>query len=126
VIAEIAGGLAGDSWVLDFGDAKRIVAEVCRELDHRFILQRESSELEMEEGEGVFTVSFRDRRYVMPATDVASLPIDNTTAERLAEWIAGRMREEIEQRGARNVASISVGVEEAPGQAGWFTLTLQD
>jgi 6-pyruvoyltetrahydropterin/6-carboxytetrahydropterin synthase len=55
---------------------------------------------------------------------VAVLPIDNSTAERLAEWLAGRLQEEIRQMGASNVRSIAVEVEEAPGQSARFELTL--
>jgi 6-pyruvoyltetrahydropterin/6-carboxytetrahydropterin synthase len=60
----------------------------------------------------------------MPAADVAALPIDNSTAERLAEWFAGRIAADLAARGAMNVTSIRVGVEEAPGQAGWCALQI--
>jgi hypothetical protein len=42
------------------------------------------------------------------------------TAERLAEWFAGRLAEELRAAGATNVTAITVGVEEAPGQAAWY------
>jgi len=48
---------------------------------------------------------------------VVALPIDNSTAERLAEWLCGRLKEELRGAGAGNLTMISVGVEEAPGQA---------
>jgi 6-pyruvoyltetrahydropterin/6-carboxytetrahydropterin synthase len=124
VTADIAGELTEDSWVLDFGDAKRITAAVCDELDHKFILQRDSRHLSIKEDRGVFEVEFQDRRYMIPATDVASLPIDNSTSERLAEWLAGRLHEELQRLGLAGLRSISVGVEEAPGQSAWFTLEL--
>ena len=46
-----------------------------------------------------------------------ALPIDNTTAERLAEWFAVRLRDDLRARGASNLVTISVEVEEAPGQS---------
>ena len=61
----------------------------------------------------------------MPAADVAQLEIDNSTAERLAEWFAGRIHQALGDRSAENVTSVTVGIEEAPGQAGWFTLHAQ-
>jgi 6-pyruvoyltetrahydropterin/6-carboxytetrahydropterin synthase len=124
VIADIAGELSEDSWVLDFGEAKRIAVAVCEELDHKFILQRDSRHLSIKEEPGVFDVQFRDRRYVIPAGDVASLPIDNSTSERLAEWLAGRLHEELQRLGLAGLRTISVGVEEAPGQSAWFALDL--
>lgn len=123
VTVEIGGSLtAEESWVLDFSEAKRLARGICKELDHKFILQAESRVLGIEQGEGVYHITFTDRRYVMPASDVVALPIDNSTAERLAEWFAGRVASELAARGAANVTSLTVGIEEAPGQAGWFTM----
>jgi hypothetical protein len=42
----------------------------------------------------------------------------------LAEWFVGRIAVELRSRGAENVSSITVGVEEMPGQSGWFTRSL--
>jgi 6-pyruvoyltetrahydropterin/6-carboxytetrahydropterin synthase len=124
VTAEIWGDLDADSWVLDFADGKRILSALCKELDHKFIFQGDSTELSIREMGGEVEIRYQERSYVMPAADVMSLPIDNTTAERLAEWLAGRLADELRKRGARNLRSLSVGVEEAPGQSGWFSLTI--
>jgi 6-pyruvoyltetrahydropterin/6-carboxytetrahydropterin synthase len=122
VTVELGGSLtAEESWVLDFSEAKRMARGICKELDHKFILQAESRVLGFERTGDSYTITFGDRRYVMPASDVAALPIDNSTAERLAEWFAGRIASELAARGAANVGSLTVGIEEAPGQTGWFT-----
>ena len=121
VFVEIEGDLTADSWVFDFGEAKRLVAGICRELDHRFLLALESPELSIVEAEGEYEIVFGDRRYVVPSSDVAALPLDNTTAERLAEWFCGRITAELAAQGAANVQRVSVGIEEMPGQAGWFS-----
>lgn len=117
---EIEGDLTADSWVLDFSDAKALVRGICGELDHKFLLPLENASLEIAASDREFEINFGDRRYVIPRSDVAELPLDNSTAERLAEYIAGRIVDELRSRGAVNVTSIAVGVEEAPGQAGWF------
>ena len=62
---------------------------------------------------------FGDRGFVFPKSDVLALPIDNTTAERIAEYFIGRLQTALAERGATNITSITVGVEEAPGQSGW-------
>ena len=72
------------------------------------------------ERDGEYEIAFGDRRYVLPESDVAALPIDNSTAERLAEWLNVRIRAVLSASGASNVGRVTVGVEEAPGQAGWF------
>lgn len=120
---EVTGTLLPtDSWVVDFATLKRLGREVCDRLDHKFLLQG-SSELVGVETEGKeTTVSFGTRRYVLPSEDVIELPIDNTTAERLAEWMGGEILAGLKDAGAHNVERLVVGVEEAPGQAGWCEL----
>ena len=94
---------------------------LCDELDHKFLLQRASPVLQIDEGMSNWKIRFLERGFVFPKSDVIALPIDNTTAERLAEWFVERLRGELAARGATNLGSITVGVEEAPGQSGWAT-----
>ena len=122
VFVQIDGELTPDSWVIDFSEAKRMVRGLCQELDHKFLLATANTALQIELGPHEYEIRFGDRRYVMPADDVAVLDIDNSTAERLAEWLASRLAAEVAKRGGTNVMSITVGVEEMPGQAGWYTL----
>jgi len=129
VIVEVEGELTGDGWVVDFGVLKSIVRELCQELDHKFLLQRNSKVLEIDEGKSNWKVRFRERPggrpsgrgWVFPKSDVLPLPIENSTVEQLARWFAERLRERLAERGATNLTSISVGIEEMPGQAGWWT-----
>lgn len=120
VIVEVEGELTDDSWVVDFSALKSMTRALCQELDHKFLLQGESRALQIEEGKSNWKVRFLERGWVFPKSDVLPLPIDNTTAERLAEWFARRLREALAERGATNVTSITVGVEEMPGQTGWW------
>ena len=114
---EVIGTLTDDSWVCDFSTLKSLGKALCDELDHKFLLQRDSRVLEIDEGMSNWKVRFAGRGFVFPKADVMPLPIDNTTAERLAEWFAGRLRDDLRARGAANLASITVEVEEAPGQS---------
>jgi 6-pyruvoyltetrahydropterin/6-carboxytetrahydropterin synthase len=122
VTIDIEGSLTPASWVIDFAEARRIATAICAEVDHRFILPVRSRDLQVTETLGAFEIRHRDKRYVIPRADVVPLPIDNSTAERLAEWFAGRMAEETSRLGATNITSVTVGVEEAPGQAGWYRM----
>jgi 6-pyruvoyltetrahydropterin/6-carboxytetrahydropterin synthase len=106
--------------VVDFSALKEMTRALCRELDHKFLLQRDSRVLQIDEGMSNWKVRFLERGWVFPKSDVVALPIDNTTAERLAEWFVRRLRDGLAARGATNVSSIAVGVEEMPGQAGWW------
>ncbi len=124
VMVEVEGDLTEDAWVIDFTQLKAETKALCDELDHKFLLQRDSRVLEIDEGMSNWKVRFRERGWVFPKADVVALPIDNSTAERLAEWFARRLAERLQALGATNLRSVTIGVEEAPGQAGWFRLDL--
>ena len=117
VAAEVDGTLVEDAWVVDFTELKAILRELCDELDHRFLLQRESAILKIESQPGEWRVTTpADRVYVLPALDVVALPVDNTTAERLAQWLCGKLWQTMNGRGAKNVQAVTVEVWEGPGQ----------
>jgi 6-pyruvoyltetrahydropterin/6-carboxytetrahydropterin synthase len=125
VAVTLRGSLTEDSWVWDFGDLKRITRAVAEQLDHRFILQRDSRVLTIEETATHWRVSFQDRpAYLFPKADVAALPVDNSTAERISEWMAGEICAQLLAKGATSVAEVEVEVEEMPGQSASFSCTL--
>jgi len=124
VLLELEGELTEDSWVWDFGHVKRAARAICEELDHHFLLQRNSRHLAISEGAGSWTVAFGPRTYTFPKDDVYPLPVENTTAECISEWFAGRLLEALRSQGASHLRKISVGIEEMPGQAGWYTVDL--
>ena len=117
VAAEVEGELTGDSWVVDFIALKAILRRLCQELDHRFILQRESRVLQIEETEAAWRIETpQGAAYLLPRSDVIAMPIDNSTAERLAEWLSNQVRRELAQRGANNLHSLTIEVNEGPDQ----------
>jgi 6-pyruvoyltetrahydropterin/6-carboxytetrahydropterin synthase len=124
VFVEVEGDLTEDSWVWDFGDLKRATKAIVDELDHKFVLQRETRVLEIEERETNWAIRFGDRGYVFPKSDVVALPIDNTTAERISEWVASRLLAYLRESGATSLRRLTVGIEEMPGQAGWYSVDL--
>lgn len=121
VTAEVEGGLTADSWVIDFSALKLAVRELCEAIDHKFLLQRLSPVLRIvEQADGWEVLTPDGRCYRFPASDVVALPLDNTTAERLAAWFHAGIAEALHARGAANIARLRVEVEEAPGQSGWY------
>lgn len=121
VAAQVEGALGEDSLVVNFISLKAVLRELGKELDHRFMLQRESTSLQIEATETTWRVTTpAGAQYSFPAHDVVALPIDNTTAERLAEWFSGRLLQVLEERGATNVEALQVEVWEGPGQRGSY------
>ena len=92
---ELEGGLTEDRYVVDFVVLKRIVREVCDSLDHHFLLPQHSTHLDISKAGREWVIHFEDRRYVLPDQDVLSLPVDNITAERLAQYICGQVIAEL-------------------------------
>ena len=116
----LEGGIDPESWyVFDFVALKRLMKRLCDDIDHRVLLPLENPRIAVaEDGDGSVTVRYDGKlRYLFPRSDCALLPLPNTTVEMLAQYLAGRVREEIAQRGARNVTSIEVEVEENFGQS---------
>ena len=123
VAAEASGRLNQDSLVINFTSLKARLRELSRELDHRFLLQRDSTLLEIEDTESAWKVRTPGGiGYVLPKQDVVALPIDNTTAERLAQWFSGRLWDGLDDRVTAGVESLTVEVWEGPGQRGSYQI----
>jgi 6-pyruvoyltetrahydropterin/6-carboxytetrahydropterin synthase len=55
---------------------------------------------------------------------VSLLPISNTTAEMLAEYLAVRVRDDLRAEGLTLLTAIEIEVEESKGQSGYCKLPL--
>jgi 6-pyruvoyltetrahydropterin/6-carboxytetrahydropterin synthase len=124
VALEAEGDLAATGWVIDFGVLKHIGREICDRLDHHFLLQLHSRLLEVRIIDGAWEIGFGEKHYRLPAADVLPLPLANTTAELIAEWFWGEVAQALRESGADAVRRLAVGVEEAPGQTGWYAADL--
>ena len=125
LFVEVEGPLTEESWLIDFSLLKRLAREACQTLDHKFLLQMDSRTLSIRDLDSHYEVQYRDQLpYRLPKRDVAALPIDNTTAERLAEYIAGQLKPALAADAPRGLVRLRVGVEEMPGQAGWYEADL--
>ena len=124
ISVHLEGDITEDSWVWDFGDLKQLTKDIADILDHKFILQRESRILKIKENATNWEINHADKQYVFPKSDVIALPIDNSTAERIAEWFAEQLVKSLSTRKGK-FTKLTVGIEEMPGQAGWYTLDMQ-
>lgn len=124
--AEIDGtGLTADSYVLDFGVIKTWLRSYIAEVNHRFLLPLRNPHMDIRQQGDEWEIRLPDRaRFVLPAASVVALEIDNATAERLAEYFAGRLRDDLASRGVRNVRAITVGISETAMQTASYTLML--
>ena len=123
VSCRVEGNLTEDNWVMDFSVLKQLVRTECELLDHKFLLQMNSSQLsiEHEKKSRSYIIEHSDRIYKIPAADVAALPIENSTAELIAEHITEGVISEMTSLDIKNLTSITLEVEEMPGQSGIYT-----
>jgi 6-pyruvoyltetrahydropterin/6-carboxytetrahydropterin synthase len=114
--ASLEGPLDENAYVFDFTRLKQLVKEIVDELDHRMLLPARSERIHVAtEGDRV-TATYKDKHYVFPRSDVVLLPIANTTAEMLAQWIAGRLKDVLDPVSRRAMTALDVEVEESFGQ----------
>jgi 6-pyruvoyltetrahydropterin/6-carboxytetrahydropterin synthase len=124
VRCRVDGSLTADRWVIDFSLLKRVAREACERLDHRFLLQTRSSLLRIEQTATGWTLRHGAREYAFPAADVMALPVENTTAELIAQWLWEQIAAALAAEGVVNLARLAVEVEEMPGQAGGYSAAL--
>lgn len=117
VAAEVAGPLDENHYVFDFIALRDALQRIVLELDHRMLLPLLHRIIRVEDRAHEVEVTFEDRRWVFPREDCVLLPIENTTAERLAHWIGGRLRDQIlGTAGGKALVSLRIEVEENFGQ----------
>lgn len=113
-----------DDMVFDFLDIKPIVREVCDSLDHKLLIPKNNPHLHIEEREKNYILSTRDESFFsIPQTDVLILPIENTSAERIAAFLAYQIRDKVLEKFKFEFRELEIEVEETPGQSAVFVLT---
>ena len=141
VAAEVHGPLDRNHCVVDFITLRDGLRAILGELDHRVLLpadhpsmrinvqdeqvsevrRPEVSEVRRPEVSEVrrpeVEVTFAGRRWVFPRDDCLLLPVANTTAELLARYLCGRLRDELESCGGIRPALVRIEVEESNGLA---------
>lgn len=111
------GDVNEDAYVYDFIALKDRMRELVDTLDHRMLLPRDNPDLDVREEEDGVSVTYGERRYLFPARDVVILPVRNTTAEMLAEYLLDRLLEQLREEGGGSLREAEVEVEESFGQA---------
>lgn len=114
---EIEGVLDVNYYVFDFIALKHMTKAITDELDHRMLLPTRNPHIKLEERPGSVHVRYREREWLFPRGDCVLLPIENTTAELLAGYIAGRLLEDLRRQHNYAPAVLRVEVEENIGQS---------
>ena len=109
---------AEDGLVFDFIELKRLMRQLCQEIDHLVLLPLQNTRITVsEEGDAVRVSVDGVPRYTFPRRDCALLPVANTTVEMLAQLLTSRLEAALASTRAANVTAIEMEVEENFGQS---------
>src|SRR5229473_4249725 len=92
---EIEHDLDENHYVFDFIALKQRTKAITDQLDHRMLLATRNSQISVHEGPRSVQVRYRDREWLFPRDDCVLLPIENSTAELLARYIAHRLLDDL-------------------------------
>lgn len=121
---EVEGPLLPDDfYVFDFIALKKRTKEITDELDHHMLLATNNPVIKVDPTPKCVQVKYEDREWLFPRGDCILLPIENTTAELIARYIAGRLWESLRTNENFTPEVLRVEVEEAPGQSATVELS---
>jgi 6-pyruvoyltetrahydropterin/6-carboxytetrahydropterin synthase len=125
VNVEVFGPLDENQYVIDFIALRDELAKITGELDHRMLLPTLHPLIKVSADEQEVTATFTPdgRRWVFPLGDCRLLPVANTTAELLADYIGRQLLDAIVTRMKNRPKRLRVEVDENNGQSGVCELT---
>lgn len=121
----LAGELGTSGYVLDFGVVKELTREIVGRLDERILIPMHSDCLRIEVSDKRVCVAYQEDEFIFPRPDVCLLPILHSSAEELARYIWGELRQALARRQALSgIEQMEVTVAEGPGQAAIYRESL--
>lgn len=112
-----------DDMVFDFLNIKPIIRKICDSLDHKLLIPKLNDKISIEDKEKNWQFTTRDESvFSIPKQDVLLLPIENTSVERMAAYIANELKEEVFKAYKFEFNELEIQLEESPGQCAVYTL----
>lgn len=124
VDVSVDGRLDENGYVFDFIALRDQCMALVQRLDHKVLLPESHPMIKVvksEDGREV-TTTFEDRRWVFPVEDCEIMPLENTTAELIADWFAQQLIKSLKLADVPTVQSLRVSIEENFGQ--WATVEI--
>lgn len=123
VRAAVSGPLDENRYVIDFIAFRDSLAHIVRGLDHRVLLPTRHSMIHVTEEANEVVARFREKRWIFPREDCVLLPVINTTAEEIAQWIGSQLLTALRPSVPHPLEWLEVGVDENHGQWGVCRMT---
>lgn len=118
--ATIFGSVGADGVIMDFISVKEFLRKIAAELDHKVLIPLRDEGVK-KEGSSI-RYSPKGKEYLFPGEDCALLDVGVASAEELANFVLGRVREKVHF--PSNVTRVEIGVDEGEGQGAWTGIDL--
>lgn len=118
VKCEIIGPLDENGYVVDFIALRDALTEIVNGLDHHVVLPTKHNMIRVVDDGKEVTTTFQEKRWIFPSEDCVLLPIANTTAELMAQFIAHELRRKTKSEFGEEISKLIVAVDENRGQWG--------
>ena len=115
VAIEACGPLDATGCVIDFGVLLTIAKSALAAIDHAVLLPTQSAQIRVSSGDSEVEVGFESRRWVFPRAECRLLPLQSTTVELVAGYLADRVLEGFSARGLPAPTRLRIELEESPG-----------
>jgi len=96
VAARVYGELNENYMVIDFNYIKKVLEDICKELDHKTIIALKSNSIKVTKKDVEFISG--GKFYSFPKEDASIIPTESTTAEQIAKYIHTKIKEKIKNR----------------------------
>ncbi len=115
VRCSVTAAVGANGMAFDYVLLKRVLRELCDELDERMLLPERSPHLRLEREGDMVWARFGEERIPFLERDCLPLPIRNATIEELAALLLARLRDRPELRD-RDLRAVELGVSSGSGQ----------
>ena len=119
--ATIFGTVGADGVIMDFISVKEFLRKIAAELDHKVLIPLRDEGVK-KEGDSI-RYSLRGKEYLFPLEDCSLLDVAVASAEELADFVLGRVKEKVHF--PDNVSRVEIGVDEGEGQGAWTGIDLK-
>ncbi len=118
VKCEVVGPLDENGYVVDFIALRDALTEIVGRLDHHVVLPMHHPLIKVVDDGKEVTTTFEVKRWIFPSEDCVLLPIANTTAELMAQFIANELKQKTKAKFGDEISKLIVAVDENRGQWG--------
>ncbi len=120
--------LTQDEYLFDFLKLTPIIQKICNSLDHLTLIPKNNEFLKISETDKEYQIKIisTDERIILPKKDVIILPINNTTVEKIAFYMANKLYAILEEQFHFHFNTLEIEIIEGPGESACYIKQKED